>query len=85
MLVNLDTQQEVSDFPVAAEEFTLNDFPDTGLELAPSQEPMAVTGNILSELRSRLETVVPRKGNDGEWWHSVFERFLGAVADRRRK
>jgi hypothetical protein len=84
MLVNLDTQEEVPDFPVAVED-SMFDFPDTGLELAHSLEPAAVAGSILSELRSRLESVVPRKGTDGEWWHSVFESFLVALADRRRQ
>jgi hypothetical protein len=84
MLVNLDKQQEVSYFPVVVE-FMLDDFPDIGLELARSQETTTVVGSILSELRSILDSVVPRKGNDGEWWHSLFEIFLGALADRRRK
>jgi len=33
----------------------------------------------------KLDSVVPRKGNDGEWWHSLFEIFLGALSYRRKK
>ena len=53
------------------------DFSNTGLKLSPSLEPTIIARRILSELGSRLESVLLRKGIDGEWWHSFFQIYLG--------
>ncbi|KAH9289231.1 hypothetical protein KI387_033348 [Taxus chinensis] len=85
VLVNFDTQEEVPDMPLAIGDLALNTR-DSGLFLAPSKDPSTATSirDLLSQLSSRLEAVLPRKGNNVDSWHSTFENFLKAVAERRR-
>lgn len=44
-----------------------------------------VIGSILDPLRVEFEQVVPRTGEDDEAWHSLFESFLTALAERRKQ
>ncbi|KAH9289251.1 hypothetical protein KI387_033368 [Taxus chinensis] len=85
VLVNFDTQEEVPDMPLAIGDLALNTR-DSGLSLAPSKDPSTATSirDLLSQLSSRLEAVLPRKGNNVDSWQSTFENFLKAVAERRR-
>ncbi|KAH9312708.1 hypothetical protein KI387_027743, partial [Taxus chinensis] len=79
-LANFDTQEEVPDLPIVVGNLSSNIL-DTGLRLASSKNGIR---DVLSQLRSRLEFVLPRKGNNGESWHSMFEKFLEAITERRR-
>ncbi|GLJ12791.1 hypothetical protein SUGI_0197900 [Cryptomeria japonica] len=81
VLVNFDTQEEILDAPIELGDLLI-DMQDTGLELAPTEESMS-NDKILSDLRSRLDTVFTKRGVNGDQWHSMFQRFLGALIDRR--
>ncbi|GLJ34389.1 hypothetical protein SUGI_0691410 [Cryptomeria japonica] len=84
VLDNFDTQEEVLDFPVVVGDSSWN-IRDSGLYLSPcteSETPLTIR-DIFSEVGSKLEMVLPRNGSNGEDWHSSFERFLEALADRR--
>eukprot|EP01018_Ginkgo_biloba_P007841 Gb_06198 [translate_table: standard] len=81
VLMNFDTQEEIIDAPIKLGDLFI-DLKDTALELVTLDESMGID-KILSGLRSRLENVLERKGGNGDLWHSNFERFLLALADRR--
>lgn len=84
VLDNFDTQEEVSDFPVVVGDSSWN-IKDSGLCLSPctlSENPVTIR-DVISQIRSKLEMVLPRNGSNGEEWHSLFESFLEALADRR--
>ncbi|XP_057849511.2 uncharacterized protein LOC131060350 [Cryptomeria japonica] len=83
-LVNFDTQEEIPDEPVVVGDFSCNTR-DQGLCLLPSHESSKASSirDVLCQLRLELETVLPRKGNNGESWHSEFENFLRALGERR--
>ncbi|GLJ33822.1 hypothetical protein SUGI_0679990 [Cryptomeria japonica] len=85
VLDNFDTQEEVPDFPVVVGDISWN-IKDSGLSLSPCTEsatPITVR-DTLSQIRSKLEMVLPRNGRSGDEWHSLFQKFLEALADRRR-
>ncbi|KAH9289235.1 hypothetical protein KI387_033352, partial [Taxus chinensis] len=84
VFVNFDTQEEIPDFPVVVEDLSC-DIKDSGLYLTPTNDSsISVTiRDVLSQIRSRLEMVLPRKGTNGEVWHSIFENLLEALSDRR--
>jgi hypothetical protein len=81
VLMNFDSQEEVSDAPIKLEDLFI-DLQDTGLELAALDESTS-NDRILSHLRSRLESVLDRRGKNGDLWHSKFQEFIEALADRR--
>ncbi|GLJ34388.1 hypothetical protein SUGI_0691360 [Cryptomeria japonica] len=85
-LVNFDTQVEVPDMPLVVGESVLINIRDSGLSLAPSKESSTSSSirDLLAQLRLKLEAVLPRKGSNIDSWHSMLERFLSAVAERRR-
>lgn len=45
---------------------------------------LQVIGAILEPLRTAFEQVVPRLGEIDKAWHASFEKFLAALADRRK-
>ncbi|XP_057826276.2 uncharacterized protein LOC131038027 [Cryptomeria japonica] len=83
-LENFDTQEEVPDFPVVVRDKTLN-IEDSGLCLSPSTElPTPDTiRQVLSQIKSEVEMVFSRCGTNEDEWHSLFQNFLEALADRR--
>ena len=86
--MNFDTQEEVLDTPLVAGESVLINIRDSGLSLAPRKESSTSSSitirDLLAQLRLKLEAIVPRKGSNIYSWHSMLERFLSAVAERRR-
>ncbi|GLJ12793.1 hypothetical protein SUGI_0197940 [Cryptomeria japonica] len=81
VLVNFDTQEEILDTPIEIEDLLI-DVHDTGLELAPAEESIS-NDKILSDLRSRLDSVFKKRGLNGDQWHSMFQCFVGKLIDRR--
>ncbi|GLJ34395.1 hypothetical protein SUGI_0691520 [Cryptomeria japonica] len=54
---------------------------NSNLFLTPSKNDIR---HVLSQLMSRVEIIFPRKRNDADLWYSTFEKFLDAIAERRR-
>ncbi|KAH9291385.1 hypothetical protein KI387_043423, partial [Taxus chinensis] len=85
VFVIFDTQEEIPDSPIVVGDLSC-DIKDSGLYLTPSNDSLlSVTiREVLSQLRSSLELVLPRKGRNGEEWHSMFENFLESLTERRQ-
>ncbi|XP_057849508.2 uncharacterized protein LOC131060346 [Cryptomeria japonica] len=86
ILDDFDTQEEVPDFPVVVGDSSWNTN-DSGLILSPctttkSETPVTIR-DVFSQLRFKLEKLLPRNGSNGREWHSLFESFLKALVDRR--
>ncbi|GLJ33422.1 hypothetical protein SUGI_0672610 [Cryptomeria japonica] len=83
-LVNFDTQEEVPDLPIVVGDFSYN-VRDSGLCLAASKESSISISirDVICQIKSIFESFLPRKDNNGENWHSSFEKFLEALAQRR--
>ncbi|KAH9330766.1 hypothetical protein KI387_002874, partial [Taxus chinensis] len=85
VFVNFDTQEEVPDFPVAVDDFSSN-IKDSGLYLSPCEESsiFATIRDVLSELRSSWELILPRNCSNGEVSHSMFKNICESLAERRQ-
>ncbi|KAH9323263.1 hypothetical protein KI387_017902, partial [Taxus chinensis] len=85
VFVIFDTQEEIPDSPIFVGDLSC-DIKDSGLYLTPSNDSLlfVTIREVLSQLRSSLELVLPRKGRNGEEWHSMFENFLESLAERRQ-
>lgn len=81
VLTNFDSHEEVRDAPIVHGDLFI-DLQDTSLEHAALDESTS-NYQILSHLRSRLESVLGRKGETDDLWHSKFQDFIKALADRR--
>ena len=81
VLMNFDTQEVVSDAPIELGDLFI-DLQDTSLELAALDDTTS-NDKILCHLRSRLESVLERRGKYGDLWHSKFQDFLGALTKRQ--
>ncbi|GLJ34364.1 hypothetical protein SUGI_0690960 [Cryptomeria japonica] len=84
VLHNFDTQEEIPDFPVAVQDISWN-IKDSGLCLSPLKESatLVTVTDVLSQIRSKLEMILPRNGRKGDEWFSLFQKFLEALVDRR--
>ena len=80
--MNFYSQEEVGDCPIELGDLFI-ELQDTNLELAALDES-TLNDRILCNLRSRVESVLERRGKNGDFWHSKFQDFLVALADRRR-
>ena len=81
VLINFDTHEVVGDASIKLGDLFI-ELQDTGLELAALDESTS-NDQILSHLRSILESVLDRRGKTGDLWHSKFQDFIDALADRR--
>ena len=79
VLMNFDSQEEVSDAPIELGDLFI-DLQDTRLELVALDDTTS-NDKILCHLRSRLESVLERRGKDGDLWHSKFQDLLGALTE----
>ncbi|CAM6093207.1 unnamed protein product [Calypogeia fissa] len=81
-LIQFDDCLDISDELLVVHDI---DFPisDTALELTAFQEKK-VTGDILLSLMATFKTIVSRKGEKDEEWHSFFEDFISALVLRRK-
>ena len=70
VLMNFDTQEVVGDAPIELGDLFI-DLQDTGLELVALDDTTS-NDKILCHLRSRLESVLERRGKDGDLWNSKF-------------
>ncbi|GLJ34377.1 hypothetical protein SUGI_0691170 [Cryptomeria japonica] len=84
VLDNFDTHEEVPDFPVVVGDSSWN-IRDSGLYLSPctESETSVTLRDVFSQIRSKLDIILPRNASNGKEWHSLFESFLEALADRR--
>ncbi|XP_057831411.1 uncharacterized protein LOC131042113 [Cryptomeria japonica] len=80
-LVNFDTEEEVPDLPLVVDDFSFN-ISDSDLYLTHTKNGIR---HVLSQLRSTVESILPREGNNADSWHSMFEKFLEAIGERRRE
>ncbi|XP_057849503.2 uncharacterized protein LOC131060344 [Cryptomeria japonica] len=85
VLHNFDTKKEIPDFPVVVGDISWS-IKDSGLCLSKGLESAShvTVRDVLSQIRSRLEIVLPRNGRSGNEWFSLFQKFLVILADRRR-
>ncbi|GLJ34369.1 hypothetical protein SUGI_0691060 [Cryptomeria japonica] len=84
VLDNFHTQEEVPDPAVVFWDYSWN-IRDSGLFLSPCTEsatPVTMR-EVFSQLRSKLEIVIPRDGSNAEEWHSLFDKSLEALVERR--
>ena len=71
VLMNFDTQEVVGDAPIELGDLFI-DLQDTGLEFAALDDTTS-NDKMLCHLRSRLKSVLERRGKYGDLWHSNFK------------
>ncbi|KAG0585018.1 hypothetical protein KC19_3G251200, partial [Ceratodon purpureus] len=83
VLMNFDSRETISEFVPMDVQGNVFQLADTNVQLAPLENQ--VIGSILDPLRIEFEQVVARTGEDDEAWHTLFESFLTALAERRKQ